>query len=367
MSMDYIGSLLTARRSLVVEVGGVRRELAGAERYDLMLRLSERARRITHLARVLYHHHGLPRAWWLDQGAKRALCDAAARRGWPAEVTMPHPGRFRVRYAISGRPRVAIVIPTRDKIDVLDACIRSIERLSTYPNYELVVVDNGSVEADSLRYLAELGQRHRVIADPRPFNWSALNNRAARETTAPILLFLNNDVEVIAPDWIEAMLEHAQRPEVGVVGAKLLYADGTVQHAGVIMGVCGTAVHAFRTFVADGSETFGFASLVRNYSAVTGACMMVRREVFEALEGFDEALSVAFNDVDFCLRACERGYAVVYTPYASLYHYESVTRGNLDPPENKALLISRWQARIADDPFYSPHLTRTHENIILDA
>jgi GT2 family glycosyltransferase len=365
MSMDYIGNLMVARRSLIEAVGGLRASLDGSERYDLMLRLAERTKRIAHLPHVLYHARRVHEEQ--ARSALRALSEAATRRGFPAEVTRTQPGRYRVRYAIAGNPRVSIIIPTRDKWEVLKVAIDSIEAHSTYSNYELIIVDNGSSAPASLAYLEELGQRHRVVRDPTsPFNWSTINNRAARATDSPLLLFLNNDVEVITPNWIEAMIEHAQRPEVGPVGAKLFFPDGKVQHAGVIMGLCGTATHAFRGYVADGQEYFAMASVVRNFSAVTGACLMVRRELFDELGGFDEALRVAYNDVDFCLRAGVRGYASVYTPFAQLFHYESATRGSEHPLENEALLVSRWQALIDADPYFSPNLTLTAEDFRVD-
>jgi GT2 family glycosyltransferase len=367
LSMNYIGGAFAARRTLVEAVGGFRHGLPGAEAYDLLLRLSERGPRILHLPRVLYHactSRGA-RAMVGGVAAQRALTDALARRGREGTVVPSFPGAYRVRYRISGEPRVSIIIPTRDKISVLRTCIDSIVARSTWRSYELLIVDNGSSEPESLRYLDELRAHHRVIRDDRAFNWSALNNRAAEQASGDYLLFLNNDVEIITPDWLEAMLEHAQHPEVGAVGVQLLYPNDTIQHAGVVLGIGGPANHAFR-HVARGSRGYcDLLAVVRNYSAVTGACMMTRRELFREVGGFDEQLPIVYNDVDFCLRLGRRGLFVVYTPFAELYHYESTTRGTLHPPADEAIARDRWAALIKNDPFYSPHLTLAREDFQL--
>jgi GT2 family glycosyltransferase len=219
-------------------------------------------------------------------------------------------------------------------------------------------VDNGSADSDALAYLEALGRRHRVLRDDRSFNWSALNNRAALEARGEQFLFMNNDLEVIAPDWMEALLEHAQRPEVGAVGARLIYPNGRVQHAGVVLGIASTAGHAFHLLPADAPGYASLGHVVRNVSAVTGACMMVPRDVFARAGGFDERLPIAYNDVDFCLRIRKAGNLVVYTPYATLYHHESATRQGLHPFEDEALFRVRWRRELLDDPYYSTHLTR---------
>lgn len=365
MSMNYVGHLVALRRALVADVGGVRRDLGEAAVWDLVLRAAERTDRIAHLPRVLYHARsdGATGATSVGPGARRALADALHRRGYDGDVAPALGGAWRARYRIVGQPRVSIIIPTRDKVSVLRTCVESIEARSTWRHYELIIVDNGSVEDDTHRYLDELRARgHRVLRDERPFNWSALNNLAAASATGEQLLFLNNDVEVIDAGWLEAMLEHAQRREVGVVGARLIYGNDTIQHAGVVLGVGGTANHAFRHLPRDAHGYRGWLAVVRNYSAVTGACLMTRRELFAEVGGFDERLPVAYNDVDYCLRVRARGLYVVYTPFASLYHYESTTRGSLHPPADEALTRERWAAVIERDPFYSPHLTRAKED-----
>jgi GT2 family glycosyltransferase len=297
-----------------------------------------------------------------QEGERRALEDALSRRGVRGSIEHSPVGPpYRLRYAFEGQPLVSIIIPSKDNPAPLLACIATIEGRSTWQNRELVVVDNGSIRRDALRLLRDLGPRHTILRDPRPFNWSALNNTAAAQSRGEYLLFLNDDVEVIAPDWIEALLEQAQQDGVGAVGGKLLYPDGTVQHAGIALGI-GVAGHVFRRLPGDAPGYHGLALAVRDVSAVTGACLMVSRRVFDEVGGFDERLPVAFNDIDFCLRLRSRRLAVVWTPHARLLHHESATRGLLHPPAAEALMWERWGAILAQDPYYSPHLTRSRED-----
>jgi GT2 family glycosyltransferase len=294
-----------------------------------------------------------------DDGACReALQRALRRRGSAGKVVAAGPGLRRTVDDVKGAPLVSLIVPTRDQGGLLRNLLESVDARSSYRRFEVVVVDNGSTEPATLRYLADLELRWRVLRDPRPFNWAALNNAAARKATGEFLVFLNNDVEVVAPGWLEAMLGAAQRPEVGAVGARLLYPDRTIQHAGVIVGLGGIAGHAFKHVPWDATEPLGGPAVPRNWSAVTGACMMVRREVFGALGRFDERLGVAYNDVDFCLRARARGYLVVYTPWATLLHFESATRWRIDPRRNRALFRRCWRDVIrAGDPYYNPNLS----------
>ncbi len=368
LSMNYVSRLAVYRRSLLQEVMGPRCDVS--QDYDLVLRFTERARQVLHVAKVLYHSRRVegPGAVVSRSGEdaaeadRRALQDALARRGVDAKVERTRLPVYRVRYALKGAPLVSIIMPTKDKPAVLRACVESVEARSTWASRELLIVDNGTTAREGVRYLRELERRHRVLRDPRPFNWSALNNAAVRDARGQYLLFMNNDMEVITPDWIEALLEHAQRAEVGAVGARLLYPNRKLQHAGVILGQLGVASHAFKHLPEEDPSYECLAHAVRNVSAVTGACLMVRREVFDHVGGFDERLSVAFNDVDFCLRLRAAGYLVVYTPFATLFHYESETRGSLHPPEDEALMRVRWQKELLADPYYSPHLTRDRED-----
>jgi GT2 family glycosyltransferase len=370
MAMNYICHLGVYRRSLLEEVGGFRQGYDGSQDYDLVLRVTERARRVVHIPKVLYHWRVVPSSAAGSTEAKpyayvagqRALEDALARRSAEGRVEMVHPGIYRTSYAIVDSPLVSIVIPTKDKVDLLRNCIESIRSKSTYGNYEIIVVDNNSQERATHDYFRELGDHATVLPYPERFNWSAINNFAARHARGEYLLFMNNDMEVVEPAWIEAMLQHAQRPGVGAVGAKLLFPDDSIQHAGVLVGVCGTANHAFRRLPATHLGYFGFAQVTRNCAAVTGACMMVKRSVFEAIQGFDEALRVAFNDVDFCLRLGAAGYRVVYAPHATLYHFESATRRAEHPLEDENLMRERWYAVIANDPFHNPNLSVDHDD-----
>lgn len=373
LSMNYLCHLTVARHSLVQEVGGFREGFDGSQDYDLLLRLTERTAGITRIPKVLYHWRKVPNSAAASRVAKpyaleagrRAIESALERRGIAGRVTSPHPGTYRVAYDISDPPLVSIIMPTRDRPEMLRTCIESIERKSTYRRYELLVVDNRSREPEALRYLEEVGRRHRVLRYEPDFNWSAINNVAAGQARGSLLLFMNNDMEVINGDWLEALVEHAQRPEVGAVGARLLYPDGRFQHAGVVTGLGGVAGHAFKYFPGDDRAYFHLPQVVRDTSAVTGACMMVRREEFERVGRFDERLRVAFNDVDFCLRLRAAGKLIVYTPYATLCHFESASRGPSHPPEDEALMRRRWAEVLANDPYYNPNLTLAREDYSL--
>jgi GT2 family glycosyltransferase len=354
--------------------------------YDLLLRCSERSRHIIHVPRILYHKREVrrnapPGRLSLEQGsqigvpqstsvaharAKQAMSDALNRRGEAATVEDgPVPCTFRIRRQVLGLPLVSIIIPTRDRLSLLRRCLQSIEARTAYRHYEILVIDNGSREPRTLSYLASLP--YRVIQDSEPFNFARLNNRAAALARGEHLLLLNNDVEVITPEWLDALLEHAQRREVGAVGAQLLYADGTIQHAGVVLGVRGIAGHAHKYLPATSEGYFAFPHLIRNYSAVTAACLMLRKPVYEEVGGLDERLAVTFNDVNLCLQLRARGYLVVYTPYACLYHHESRSRWYQPPrAEEVQLMLDRWGNLLASDPYYNRHLTLEREDFSFD-
>jgi GT2 family glycosyltransferase len=377
LGVNYTCHLSVYRRSLLERLGGLRPGFEGSQDHDLMLRVSEATARIGHVPKVLYGWRRVPASTaatveakpYAYQSGRSAVADALARRGREGTAELVGPGRYQVRYPLTGNPKVSIVIPMRDRAELTRQCVASIDGRSSYKNLELLVVDNGSVEPESRRFFEEIGLRHRVLPYDRPFNYSAINNFAAARATGDYLLFLNNDTEVDSADWIEAMLEHAQRPDVGAVGAKLLYPDRRIQHAGVfIMGTAQAfAGHAFKYLPEHTDVYFGLARVVRNVSAVTGACMMVRRQVFEQLGGFDERIRVAFNDVDLCLRLREAGYLLVYTPLATLIHHESATRKTLHPPDDDRRVRERWRAFTdRGDPYYNPHLSRTREDFALE-
>lgn len=352
MDQDYIGNMTVMRRSLLDGLGGLRPSLDGSHHYDLMLRADEVTNRIAHIPEPLYTGRtraGEPGAADGDAGrdraAKRALADALDRRqlGGSIEDT-PWPGLYRTRYALPGQPRVAVVIPTKDGLNLLRRCMDSILEKTTYRNYELVIIDNESSDGDTLGYLASLPAR--VIRYPHRFNYARMLNLAATTTDCDALLFLNNDTEIITPEWIEALLEHGMRPEVGAVGCRLYFGDGRPQHEGMLIG-------GFDWNIAhQGYHHLG--EIVRNVSAVTGACTMIRPSVYGRVGGNDERLRVAFNDVDICLRIRQAGFEVIYTPYAELFHYESSTRNFQEHAEDTPLFYRRWEPRLRVDPYHSP-------------
>jgi GT2 family glycosyltransferase len=369
LSMNYITHLSVYRRSLVEEVGGFRKGFEGAQDYDLQLRVTEKARAIGHIPLPLYSWGQAPKSIALDSGLKpyaheagrRALADAMRRRQVDAEVLDGYgaPFRYRVKRRILGNPLVSILIPTRDHVKLLKACIDGLEQRTAYRTFEILILDNDSKDPETLDYLAR--SPHRVLRYPHPFDFVRINNFGAEHARGEYILFLNDDTVALEPDWLESMLEHAQRPEVGAVGARLLFPSGELQHAGSVVGIQGKAAHAFWGFPGDHPGYYDFARVVRNYSAVTGACLMTRKDVWQEVGGFDEAFALSYNDVDLCLRIRERGYWIIYTPYATLRHHQSASRGPYDAKIDAVFeqrLRERWGNVIECDPFYNPHLTR---------
>ncbi len=375
LSNAYMCHLLVVRRDVAATVGGVRSEFDGAQDYDLMLRVSELSEAtggaIVHVPEVLYHWRvlsgsaaGDPSAkpWAFDAG-RRALVDAARRRGIEAEV-MSHPdipGSYHFRRAAKAEHLVSAVIPFRDEPALLAACYRSFVERPGRQEFELLLVDNDSSLPETHAVVEELRRDHRVrvVQAPGPFDWVAINNDAATKARGDLLLFLNNDVEARSPGWLAEMVAHAERPDVGAVGARLLYPDGTIQNAGVAAGLCFGAVHLLQGSKGSDPGYLSIAAITRNVTAVTGACMLTRRDVFEEMGGFDASLPVAFNDIDYCLRLRERHLLVVYTPLAELVHHESKSRGHADDTAELAYLRHRWQeTMLRCDPYYNPNLGR---------
>lgn len=375
MSLMYTCHVTAVRRSLVQAVGGLREGYEGAQDYDLALRVTERTDRIAHVQKVLYHWRTLPASLasamaakpYAHESVRRLKEDALARRGIAGrvEAVASLPGQFRVNYAPVGTPLVSVVIPTRNNHALLTACVDAILRRGTYPHVEIAILDNGSDAPATRTALARLAVREKVsvISDPRPFNYSAINNLGAARTSGKILLFLNDDTEAQNPDWLERMVGLAQRPHVGAVGARLHFPDGTIQHCGVVNLLDGPG-HAF--YRRDGARPadFGRDTLDYDWLAVTGACLAVEREKFERVGGFDESLPVAYNDVELCLRLREAGLYNVVCQAARLVHHESASRGRdeRDPGKRERLLRDRrrlfalhprWLAR---DPFHNPNL-----------
>ena len=379
LSTNYMCHFGVYRRSLVEAIGGFRSEYDGSQDYDLVLRFTERTDRIVHLPSILYSWRAIPGSTARDMMAKpyavdaarRAVDDALRRRGVAGRVEPGYSlGQWRVRYDLRGQPAVTLVIPAGGNMKCLQPCLESVLERSTYPNLHVLVTDDsdGTAVADLCRALGRRDPRLRYRRFRlKPFNYSAINNSAVSLVDTPYVVLLNDDITVITPDWVEAMLEHAQRPEVGVVGAKLLYPDRSLQHAGVIMGPYQNCGHAFKHFSENDPGYFSLARIIRNCSAVTFACAMMRRSVFDEVGGLDaQNLAVAFNDVDMCLRIRERGYWVVYTPYAVLFHHESATRNMHSNPGEEEYMRRRWGGVIRHDPFYNPNLTREAEDYSLN-
>ena len=386
-SNNYICHFFVVRRTLVEQCGGFRRAYDGAQDYDFIFRCVEGARRVGHVPRILYHWrtHKASTAdnpaskMYAFEAGKRAIEGNLERCGVKGAVVTHTSdyGFYNVTYPVKDNPLISIIIPNKDQRDTLKQCLDSVERRSTYQNYEILVVENNSEEAETFAYYEELKQKKnvRVLTWGGEFNYSAINNFAVREAKGEYLVFLNNDIQVITPGWLEELLANCQRPEVGIVGAKLYYPDDTIQHAGVIIGMGGVAGHAFRGMKRSRTGYLHKASLQMDYSAVTAACMMVERSVFEAIGGFEEALVVAFNDVDLCLRVCQKGYLVVYNPHVELYHYESKSRGADDSKEKvnrfkqeTEFMKTRWRDLLKKgDPYYNKNLTLSKWNYSLRA
>jgi GT2 family glycosyltransferase len=300
------------------------------------------------------------------EAARSAIADHLRRCGEDAHVSVEwRTHTFLVARDLAEPRRISIIIPTRDRIDLLSRCIDSVVGKTSYPNYEIVVIDNDSESDATHAYFAEF--KHRLLHFSGPFNYSAMNNLAVEQTESPWLLFLNNDMEIIDADWLTTMAEQIQRPEIGAAGARLLYPDNTIQHAGVVLGVDGIGTHAFRGFPADDPGVNRQLQVVRNYSAVTGACLLTRRDVFNQVGGFDEErLPVTFNDVDLCLKIGRAGYRIVYTPLATLYHHESSSRRRTHVEGPETLVIrERWGDVLQRDPFYNPNLSRDRADFSL--
>ena len=380
LGQNYINHLGAYRTEILRDIGGFREGFEGSQDYDLALRCIEKLRpeQVRHIPRILYHWRmvggslaAIPDAKpYAKEAARRALAEHGGRTGRPGQV-VPCPENtesHRVIHALpESLPLASIIIPTRDRAALLERCVASIHARTDYHPFEIIVVDNGSVEEETRAFFrrAEAENLIRVVAESGPFNYSRLNNRAAAQARGDLLVFLNNDTEIDEPGWLTEMVRYALRPEVGAVGARLWYPDGTLQHGGVVLGLGGVAGHAFPHIPRGHPGYFNRAMLQQNCSAVTGACMVVRKAVFEELGGFDELnLGVTFNDIDFCLRLAERGYRVVWTPYANLIHDESASRGHQRTPEEQAQFLreaaymqKNWSARLLRDPYYNPNLS----------
>lgn len=384
-SHNLITHLGLYRRSLVEEVGGFRTGFEGAQDYDLALRCIERLEplMIVHIPHVLYHWRSHAASTAARNNAKpyamlageRALREHFARLGSTCTVSGNGHG-YRTRFELpTPAPLASIVITSRNAATLLNRCITSILRKTCYPNYEVVLIDNDSNDPAALEYLASLAEEPRVhvLRHPGPFNYSALNNFGVSHARGQVICLLNNDTEVLDPDWLGELVSHAIRPGIGAVGAKLLYPNGSLQHAGIVLGIGGWAGHAHKGQPGQTLGRWGRAALISNFSAVTGACLAMRKALYQELGGLNEnELAVACSDVDLCLRAARQGQRSLWTPHARLYHHESATRGYDTTPEKNARLASEvaymrhhWDLWLANDPYYNPNLSLEHEDFSL--
>ncbi len=383
-SNNYICHFFLVRREILEKTGGFKKEFDGAQDHDFIFRCVEQAREIAHIPEILYHWR-THKASTADNPASKMYAFDAGKRAIEAHLArmevkgiVSHTkdlGFFRVKYPVQGEPLVSVIIPNKDEEPTLRACIESIRKNTTYKNYEIIIIENNSTSKEIFQYYKELSMEEnvRIFNWKKEFNYSAINNYGARKAKGDYLLFLNNDVTVITPDWMEEMLGVCQRKEVGAVGVKLLYPDNTIQHAGCVIGIGGIAGHMFVDMPAERTGYLHKASILQDMSAVTAACMMMKREAFEKAGGFTETLAVAFNDVDLCLKVRKEGYLIVYDPYAQLYHMESKTRGEEDSEEK----LRRFQTEIEymrchwldilknGDPYYNKNLSLTKWNYSL--
>ncbi|EGO6084506.1 glycosyltransferase family 2 protein [Enterococcus faecalis] len=387
LGTNYISHLGVYRRSILEEIGGFRKGYEGSQDYDLVLRFTEKTtkERIKHIPKVLYYWRMLPTSTAVDQGSKgyafeaglRAVQDALVRREINGHATHGAAnGLYDVYYDIESEKLVSIIIPTKNGYKDVQRCVSSIIEKTTYQNYEIIMADNGSTDPKMHELYAEFEQqlpgRFFVESIDIPFNFSTINNRAAKKAHGEYLLFLNNDTEVITENWLTLMVSFAQQERIGCVGAKLLYPNNTVQHAGVILGLGGVAGHGHYGYPHGDLGYFGRLAINVNYSAVTAACLLMKKADFDAVGGFEEAFTVAFNDVDLCLKVQALGRDNVWLHEAELYHFESQTRGYDDKgkkkkrfEQEKVMMEEKWGPLIENDPFYNPNLTRDIPNFSL--
>lgn len=386
-SNNYICHFTAFRRGLMDSCGAFREGYDGSQDHELILRLTAGARKIIHIPRVLYYWRAHADSAALQTENKSyatkagilAISDYLKGKGVSATVGQSKgiPTIYRVSYVIEGTPKVSIIIPNRNHLKDLAGCIFSIKKYTSYRNYEIIIVENGSRDRKVFQYyqgIQEKDKQIKVIRWNREFNWSAINNFAVKKATGEYLLFLNNDTEIITPQWIEELLMHAQRAEVGAVGAMLYYPDNTIQHAGVVIGLNGVAAHSFPHARRGEVGYAGKLCYTQNMSAVTGACMMTRKSVWDKVGGFDESFAVSFNDIDYCIRIRKKGYLVVWTPYAELYHWESKSRGRAGFGSRKKELLrsaeafrEKWRMELeAGDPYYNPNFSLRGDGYLLE-
>lgn len=378
LSQNYVSHFGVYRKKIIDKINGFRKGYEGSQDYDLVMRFSEQTNNIYHIPKILYHWKIIAGSAASDPNAKeyahisaeRALKDAMIRRKIPIECikNVRYPGHYRIKYKIIENKKVSIIIPTKDNLKLLKKCINSILQKTEYENYEILIINNQSRKDETLEYFQKIQENKqiKIINYNKPFNFSAMNNYAVRFVQGTYLLFLNDDTEVISNEWINAMLEHCQKKHVGAVGAKLLYPDNTIQHAGVFISSNGLIFHSHKHLPDIHPGYFVRPHLIQNLSAVTGACLMIKKNLFKEVSGFDKKnLSTIFNDIDLCLKIRKKGYLVIYTPFAKLYHHESVSRGyDITPQIKKEIefMMTKWKKVIEKDPYYNPNLTLNKED-----
>ncbi len=386
LSQMYTCHLSLYRKSLVDQVGGFRVGYEGSQDFDLMLRISELTSNIYHIPKILYHWRAIQNSTASSGSSKdythmaglKAVQDAIERRGYDAVVESidEHSNVYLTRFKPTGTPKVSIIIPSKNTVEVLKKCLESIYNKTNYVNFEVIIIDNGSSDPavfELYQYWETLEkERFQMFVLDIPFNYSRLNNFGASKATGELLLLLNNDVEIISENWLDEMVGQAIRPQIGAVGACLYYPDNTLQHGGVILGIGGVAGHSHKYFSSEHTGYFRRLKVVSNYTAVTAACLMIRKKIFIEVGGLEENLQVAFNDVDFCLKVWSAGYRNIWLPHVKLYHYESKSRGLEDTPEKQMrfkgeieIMRRRWGDILDRDPCYNPNLTMDKEDFSL--
>lgn len=384
-SSNFLKNAFFIKKNLLEKAGGLNFEYKNGILFDLILRLQESKTTFYHLPKVLYSK----RNWKTQQNHnlliekkyynEMAILDHFKRRNLEVElIEGAKENTYRTKFLMKEKPLVSIIIPFKDQIDLLKVCVNSLLSKTSYANYELLLISNNSKEEITFNYLDSVKEDNSNVQYFEynvPFNYSKINNWAAKKANGKYLLFLNNDTEIVEKDWLSSMMEHMQREEVGAVGARLLYEHNSLQHDGVVYGICDMAEHAFRTYPSSDNSRHPDMGLVRNVSVATAACLLMKRKLFEEIGGFDEKnLTVAYNDVDLCMELSKKGYLIVQTPYALMYHYESKSRGYEDTSEKykrfmkeQSFMRNKWKKElIKGDPFYSPNLSKVYNDYSLD-
>lgn len=364
-SYNYICHLSVYKKSFINELGGLREGFDGAQDYDLILRATEKTTKIHHIPKVLYHWRMSSNSTaqnpdskpYTDISAKKALTEHIERLGWKGTVSNGlFKNSFKIEYELKEKPKVSIIICNKDKTELLNKCITSILTKTAYSNYDIIIVENNSVESKTFKYYEDIkSDRIKVITWNNPFNYPAINNFGVENTDSEYILLLNNDVEVINSDWLDRMVEYIIREDVGIVGAKLYFPNNTIQHAGVIINDTRMPIHVGATGSRNDLGYMGRLKIVQNMMCVTGACLLTKKSVFNKVGKLDPLWALAFNDVDYCFKVFQAGFRIVWTPYAELYHHESQTRGYEDTPEKKKRflgeirhLVHKWNLLLSN-------------------